>query len=216
PEPVAAPAEAPAAAGGGDDFDDLMAMLDDVGGAIPATAEVEGADDAAPAGPADWLVTFRPPANALDNGGEPLLLIRELTRMSARVLSCDAAALPPLAALDPETSYLAWQIALPGHVEEDDIRAVFEFTDGSAVTLARGEAAATEPAPPTIVVEEPVVAAPAPEPVAEAIADPVVTPAPAPVAETPVAAPAPVPAPAPSAVAATGRGPCHLYQTTAA
>ncbi|WP_022687314.1 chemotaxis protein CheA [Sphingomonas phyllosphaerae] len=191
PAPAAAPVElafepTPVAL---DDFDDLMSMLDDVGGAA--------APDAAPVadGPPAWLVTFRPSANALDHGAEPLLLLRELIRMEGRVLSCDAGALPTLNALDPELSYLAWQIAVPGTAEEDDIRAVFEFTDSCAITLTRADGPAPLAAPQTIVVAAPVAAA--------AVPAPAVAPAPAPVAVAPAPAPAPTPAaPAPVAVAA--------------
>ena len=198
---VASPAAA--ATGIADDFDDLMAMLDDVGGAIPAaTPEAEPATAAG----LDWLVTFRPPANALDNGGEPLLLLRELGRMGGRVLSCDSHALPPLASLDPETSYLSWQIALPGSVEEDDIRSVFEFTDGCAVTLARGDA----PAPVEVKAPPPVLPpAPPPAPVAVAPVPAAQSAAPAPAAPAPAAGaavrPAPAPAPPPAPVAQTIR-----------
>jgi two-component system chemotaxis sensor kinase CheA len=195
PSPAAPPAEhdfqpTPVAL---DDFDDLMAMLDDVGGAIPAAPVADG--------PAAWLVTFRPPANALDHGAEPLLLLRELIRMDGRVLSCDAGALPTLGALDPETSYLAWQIAVPGTVEEDDIRAVFEFTDGCAVALTRADGPTPLAAPQTIVVEAPVASAAEPAPVAAAAP----VPAPTPVAAAPAPVPVPVPAPAPVAAAPAPR-----------
>ncbi|WP_341209100.1 chemotaxis protein CheA [uncultured Sphingomonas sp.] len=205
--------EAPAAfaeqapAGISDDFDDLMAMLDDVGGAAgPADDDYLLTADAVTPG---WLLTFRPPANALDNGGEPLLLLRELQRMGAQVLSCDADSLPPLATLDPELSYLAWRISVPAAVEEDDIRAVFEFTDGCALTLER--VAALPPAsPPTIVVAAAPEPAPAPVPVA-AVPQPV---APAPAAVTP--APAPAPAPVPAPVAATLAAPAASPRPVAA
>ncbi|WP_028965256.1 chemotaxis protein CheA [Sphingomonas phyllosphaerae] len=208
-EPVA---EAPAAfveeapAGVSDDFDDLMAMLDDVGGAAGPADD----DDLLTTGAAapGWLLTFRPPANALDNGGEPLLLLRELQRMGAQVLSCDADSLPPLATLDPELSYLAWRISVPAAVEEDDIRAVFEFTDGCALTLER-VAALPPVSSPTIVVAaapEPSPAPmPAPAPVA-AVAEPV-APAPAAVAPAPTPAPGPAPAPVATAPAAPAAAP---------
>jgi two-component system chemotaxis sensor kinase CheA len=194
PEPVVAePVADSAPIGIGDDFDDLMAMLDDVGGPAAAAPANDGDEESAPG----WLLTFRPPANGLDNGGEPLLLLRELLRMGAQVLSCDADTLPPLATLDPELSYLAWRIAVPATVAEDDIRGVFEFTDGCALTLEK--VASLPPAsPPTVVVAaapEPVAvpavaAAPAPTPIAAA---PTPTPAAAPVAVAPAAAPAPRP-----------------------
>lgn len=215
--PPAAPATAAPAPSAGDDeiaftvapidlandFDDLMAMLDDV-----APAPTEAAEPAQDA-PQDWLVTFRPTPNALDNGGEPLLLLRELVRMGGRVLSCDTSALPPLASIDPEVAYLAWEIAVPASVEEDDIRSVFEFTDGCPVTLSRGAPTLDAPvapaplAPPTDVT--PVPSTPAPVAAAEIIAPPVAiveaAPAPAPAR----VAPAPIAAPAPTAVAQTIR-----------
>ncbi|MEH3105286.1 MAG: chemotaxis protein CheA [Sphingomonas phyllosphaerae] len=183
-----------APAGIGDDFDDLMAMLDDVGGPAAAAPAADGGEGTTPG----WLLTFRPPANALDNGGEPLLLLRELLRMGAQVLSCDADALPPLATLDPEWSYLAWRIAVPATVEEDDIRGVFEFTDGCALTLER-VAALPPVSPPTIVVAAAPDPAPAPAPQP---AEPV---APTPVAVTPPVVAPPPPAPAPAAVAPAAR-----------
>ncbi|MFK3888612.1 chemotaxis protein CheA [Sphingomonas sp. NPDC079357] len=211
PEPVAVEAAVdPAPVGISDDFDDLMAMLDDVGGPAASAPAIDG-DEATTPG---WLLTFRPPANALDNGGEPLLLIRELLRMGAQVLSCDADTLPPLTALDPERSYLAWRIAVPVTVSEDDIRGVFEFTDGCALTLEK--VASLPPAsPPTIVVAAapepaaviPAVEAPAPAPVAVA---PAPAPVPPPIAAMPVAAPAPrpvasAPTPPPTPIAQTIR-----------
>ncbi|MBW6525976.1 chemotaxis protein CheA [Sphingomonas sp. RHCKR7] len=211
-EPVARPAGAediaftPAPISLGDDLDDLMAMLGDVAPAADTAVDDGSAADA----PHDWLVTFKPTPNALDNGGEPLLLLRELVRMGGRVLSCDTSALLPLASIDPEVSYLAWTIAVPASVDEDDIRSVFEFTDGCAVTLARAAAA---PAP--VAVPEPVAAAPSPASAA-APAAPVAaaTPAPSPAPATATPAPRPAPpapvvasvvAPAPTAVAQTIR-----------
>ena len=194
---AAAPVEAATAPVGiSDDFDDLMAMLDDVGG--PAAAEE-------PAGPAasDWLVTFRPTPNALDNGGEPLLLLRELARMGGRVLSCDRSALPPLASLDAEIAYLGWDIAVPSSVDEDDIRGVFEFTDGCAVSLTRGvmpEPVNVEPAPLDLSLFD----VPAPSPVA--------TPVPAPVAAAPAPA-APPPAPVAAQVVKAPTPPAPVAQT---
>ena len=208
PEPVAAaPVIDVVPVGIGDDFDDLMAMLDGVNGPGPIALEDFDAEPAAAPG---WLLTFRPPTNALDNGGEPLLLLRELQRMGAQVLSCDADTLPPLAALDPERSYLAWRIAVPATVEEDDIRGVFEFTDGCALTLEK-VAALPSVAAPTIVVApapEPAAIAPAPAPVAAvAPAATPVGPVTAPAAAAPALAAVATPAPAASAPVAAAPAP---------
>ncbi|MEH3047787.1 chemotaxis protein CheA [Sphingomonas adhaesiva] len=199
PAPVATVVEDAAPAGVADDFDDLMALLDDMGGAVPTEAG-DDETDIAPAAP-DWNVHFRPTSNAFDNGAEPLLLLRELARMGGRVMACDTGAVPALAAMDPACAYLAWDVALPGTLDADDIRAVFEFSDGGTITLTQGV-----PTPAPVPVPEPV-AAPAPTPAPVVVA----APAPAPVVAAPVAPvaaatprPAPVPAsaPAPAAPAA--------------
>ena len=133
PADVAVP-EAQAAAAGDDGFDDLMAML---GG--PAEAPEPVAETA----PADWNLRVRPARNAFDNGSEPLLLLRELARLGATTQQVDLDDLPPLASLDAECSYLTWTISVPESVEEDDIRSVFEFTDGYTLELTRGADAPT-------------------------------------------------------------------------
>ncbi|MEP9400774.1 chemotaxis protein CheA [Sphingomonas sp. VNH70] len=133
-----------------DGFDDLMAMLDDFG--------------PPPAAPADWRLCYRPTADAFDHGAEPLLLLRELLLIGGTVTACDRTRLPSLDALDPGRPCLGWEVRLPGVVDEDDIRAVFDFADPAAMTLMReGEAAPVEAPVPTILPVEP---AAEPEPVA--------------------------------------------------
>jgi len=156
---------------GGDDFDDLMAMLGDVGPTVGPAA-----DDVLP----DWHLTYRPTDHAFDHGAEPLLLVRELTLLGATLVACDRDALPDLDALDPEMCHIAWRLTLPASVAEDDIRAVFEFTDACSITLNRDgdDAIVTKPASAI----EPPQAAPVPAP----------TPAPAPVAAAPDKSAAPV------------------------
>ncbi len=147
----------------GDDFDDLMAMLGDV--SPPAVPGVEA--DA----PAGWQLVYRPTANALDHGAEPLLLLRELAMLGGTVVDCDVSALPSLDAIDPDCAYLGWTIALPGTASEEDILAVFEFTDACAIALTR-DAVATAPVPtptdPVQVDAADATPAPAADPVASA------------------------------------------------
>ncbi|MDJ0276100.1 chemotaxis protein CheA [Sphingomonas sp. 2R-10] len=194
--PPAAKAAAPEAAPVAqisDDFDDLMSMLGDV-------AQSEDGADAANG----WRLRFAPGPRAFDHGAEPLLLLRELTMLGGKVTACDRGELPTLDALEPECGYLVWDVALPASVAEEDIRAVFEFGDPSAITLTRGDA---EPAmaqdsvdalfdlldsvaAPAVVADEPAPPpAPAPAPVAivEAVEEKA---APRAAAPTPAAAPA--------------------------
>lgn len=200
--------EAPTSTEVSSDLDDLLsfdldAMLNDI------------ATEVAPTKPA-WRVSMKPQASAMLNGGEPLLLLRELRSLGEGTVRLDTSALPDLDGFDPTAAYLAWDVTLPGDVERDAIEDVFGFSgddldvaidSGSVMPDAASPApaaieAAPEPVPATVaaapvveaVVEPaPVAVAPAPEPVAAA---------PAPVAEPVVATPAPAPAPAPVEAAA--------------
>lgn len=172
-DPVSdAPAPAPAPM---DDFDALFAMLE------------EPAAPAAEAAPAEWIVTVHPGPRAFDHGAEPMLALRELSRMGARTLSADLSDLPLLDGLDAERSYMGFTLALPGTTAEDDIRAVFDFADPQCrLTVTRAT-------------EDMVLAAPAPEPEAVApapAAPPVAAPAPVAAAPAPLAAVPAEPAPA--------------------
>lgn len=161
PEPVAEPV---AEADPLDDMDfDLDALLDDVAREV-----------AEPDAPITWRFTVRPRGAALANGGEPVLLLRELSRMGGQCVRCDIAAIPRLDMIDPGESYLAWTFEMPADVTEEQARDVFDFF-GDEYVLSVGDVA-----------EEA-----APEP--EAVAPPAPAPAPEP-APAPVATPAPVPA----------------------
>jgi two-component system chemotaxis sensor kinase CheA len=137
PEPAPAPvAAAPVAADDEDDGDpfDLDAMLDDITGAMEPSAPVP---TPAPA----WLLKVRPHAGAMRNGGEPLLLLRELAALGARCIECDCGNVPPLDALDTGTGYLGWTFALDADVSEGAARDIFEFV-GDDCGLAVGSDAA--------------------------------------------------------------------------
>ena len=160
-----APAAAPQ-----DDFDALMSLLAPGGAPSPTPA---------------WHLTVRPSGDAFANGGEPLLLLRELVRMGGSEIVLDGSALPPIEELDASRSYLGWSLEMPAEVAKEDIEAVFEFVDGWQVAIASGEAPPAETPLP--------VASDAPQAIATA-------PAPAPASPPPsVAVPAPVAAPEPAA-----------------
>lgn len=90
-------------------------------------------DDLISDGVSPWAVRFGPSRAALANGGEPLLVIRELESMGGTVSGVDISALPGLRDLDPEESYFVWTITLPGTVEEQAIRECFDFVAPDSV-----------------------------------------------------------------------------------
>ena len=125
-----------------DDFAlDLDALLDDISGEIAPPPQARG-----------WTVCLRPHAGAMRNGGEPLLLLRELASLGAQCAACDASAVPPLDELDPAQGYLGWSFTVPDTVGEDAVREIFDFV-GDDCGIAVGPDSALPPlriAPPSL------------------------------------------------------------------
>ncbi|WP_114953988.1 chemotaxis protein CheA [Sphingosinicella terrae] len=188
PAPATSPAAPSAAVPDGDEF-----------GFVPVAAAVEefdpfgfepvavSLDEVVELDPSDWTVRFGPSREALANGGEPILVIRELERLGGRVERVDGSSLPDLRDLDPENSYFVWTLSVPGSVAETEIAECFDFVaPDSLIEIVRTEAAA-----PAVRIEP---ALPEPAPLA-LVAEEIITVHAPPVAEAP---PAPVPAPAPA------------------
>lgn len=160
---------------GEDEFTfDLDAMLGDIAADISANA--------------DWIVTVHPHAGALANGGEPLLLLRELCALGEASVTIDEGAVPDLDAFDSGEGYLRWTVVLPGTVERAAIDDIFDFVgEGCGLTIARVGEEDADPNPIDLPVAA-IAAAPMVVPVA-AVAEPIVAPA-VPVVETAATAPA--------------------------
>lgn len=149
PQPASPAAPAPML-----DFD-LDALLDDLGGP-PASAEAPPPD-----GPATWLVHIRPHAGAMDNGGEPVLWLRELARLGGECVRCDAGGVPGIDGLSVDDGYLGWSFRMPGHVSRDEVAEIFDFA-GESCSLAYGDEAAIPPARLAAALSPPVAAPPSP------------------------------------------------------
>lgn len=123
-------------------FTPLAATIDDFDpfGFEPVAVVLDDLTSPEPAEPAGWTIRFGPSRGALGNGGEPMLVIRELEEMGASVTDVDLETLPGLRDLDPEDSYFVWTLHVPGTVAEQDIRDCFDFVDpASLVDIARQE-----------------------------------------------------------------------------
>lgn len=130
---------------------------------------------------ADWSVTVHPHAGALANGGEPLLLLRELCALGDGRLTIDDSAVPDLDALDLGEGYLCWTVTLPGSVERAAIEEIFDFVgEGCSVSIAR---AGDDEADTTAVVNPVATVVPLPIAVPVAIDVPSVAPSSPPVVE---------------------------------
>jgi two-component system chemotaxis sensor kinase CheA len=142
---------------------DLDDLLNDLAGGPSAEESV----------PAGWQIHLRPHAGAMRNGGEPLLLLRELAALGAVVSECDTTSIPSLDDFDPHQGYLGWTYIVPQNVSEASVKDIFDFV-GDDCPIAIGantsippvqiEQASTPPAP----VQSAPTPVPAPPPVAAA------------------------------------------------
>ena len=155
------------------DEEDLTsdADLDDLLNGLAASPPLDPALGATPA-PTGWKVHLRPHAGAMRNGGEPLLLLRELSALGATPLECDTSSIPALDDFDPHQGYLGWTYVVPSDVAESAVRDVFDFV-GDDCPIAMGPNSSMPP----VRLEAPA-AAPAPAPAPLSIV-PAATPSPA-------------------------------------
>ncbi len=103
---------APATGGGSDDAD---------------SGNADGGDDGTSGG---WRIHFRPHADLLRTGNDPLRMFEVLEELGELTVHCDAEGLPAtLEGYDPEASYLAWTLELRGDAERADVEEVFEWVE---------------------------------------------------------------------------------------
>jgi two-component system, chemotaxis family, sensor kinase CheA len=111
------------------------------------SSKAESGDVPAPQNPAPespgnarcrWRIRFQPAPDVLRRGLNPLLALREMAELG-RIsdLHMDTSAVPPLAEMDAETSYIAWTLQLESDRPEARIREIFEFLhDGDGLALS--------------------------------------------------------------------------------
>ena len=118
----------------------------DIGDTLPAERPVD-----------TWKIRFAPHAALYVNANEPFLLIRELKTLGAADIHADTSRIPDLSAIDPEQSYLAWDIALSGCADRTAIENVFEFVSGDCDLDIVQDVVLPEPVleAPTLVNDEP-------------------------------------------------------------
>ncbi len=91
-----------------------------------------GGDDDAPAteGPRGFAIMFRPRADMLKKGNEPLFLLRELRQMGELELVADTDGIPPLGQMESDQPYIGWNGTLRTEASRAQIEAVFDFVAG--------------------------------------------------------------------------------------
>ncbi|WP_018951506.1 chemotaxis protein CheA [Thioalkalivibrio sp. AKL12] len=81
-------------------------------------------------GPRGWRIHFRPYADLMRTGNDPLRMFEVLEELGRLTVHCDTDRLPDsVDAFDPEDCHLAWTLELEGDATRDQIQEVFEWVE---------------------------------------------------------------------------------------
>jgi two-component system, chemotaxis family, sensor kinase CheA len=119
--------------------------------ALEAAPQAHGVDTGAVAGERRYRIEFKPHSEMFAKANEPLLLFRQLRRLGGLHVEVDSSALPSLATVDPEASYLTWVLTLDTGAPMSAVQEVFEFVEDDCdlkVTVVDGGAPSPLPAEP--------------------------------------------------------------------
>ncbi|MET1255049.1 chemotaxis protein CheA [Aliikangiella maris] len=76
-----------------------------------------------------WQIDFKPKPYILETGNEPLRMFRELKSLGHLESTVVLTDVPEFNTLKAESCYVAWRLLLDAHIEENDIREVFEWVE---------------------------------------------------------------------------------------
>ncbi len=76
-----------------------------------------------------WLISFRPHVEMLRTGNDPVRMIYALTELGQVSTKADISDIPTFVDLNPEDSFLGWEITLKGDVKKEDIVEVFDWVE---------------------------------------------------------------------------------------
>lgn len=97
-----------------------------------------------------WKIRFQPHLHFFRTGNDPARLLRELRALGDCTVQSDTAAVPPLASMEPEDCYLAWNIELAGEIREAQIREVFDWVEGDCDLVITAEEQGVKPVATTM------------------------------------------------------------------
>lgn len=86
--------------------------------AVPSSSSAEG-----------WHISFYPHLDLFKTGNDPVRMLRELSQLGEMESKMDSRSLPDFETLDPEESFIGWDIELKGKVSREDIDEVFAWVE---------------------------------------------------------------------------------------
>jgi two-component system, chemotaxis family, sensor kinase CheA len=113
----------------------------------PMATVFDLAEEARPEPPPNaFRIRFRPLRDMYAKANDPLALFRELKRLGSLTCICELKNLPFLDTIDPEDSYLSWDIRLETASDHAAVKEVFDFVDGDCDLLIEPESQPQAPA----------------------------------------------------------------------
>jgi two-component system chemotaxis sensor kinase CheA len=97
---------------------------------VPVNESNKGSDSSNQMAESDskiWHIYFKPSADILRTGNDPVRMFRELADLGEISVTAHLDGLPELSSLDSEACFLAWDIELRGEIERQQIDEVFEW-----------------------------------------------------------------------------------------
>jgi two-component system chemotaxis sensor kinase CheA len=91
--------------------------------------------DAFSDGTRSFSIEFRPNADMLRNGSDPLLLMRQLRQLGELELTANVERLPDLTSLRPEIAYLSWTGTLRTEATREQLQDIFDFVGDCEISL---------------------------------------------------------------------------------
>jgi len=82
--------------------------------------------------PATWRIIFKPNPSIFRDGTKVLNLVEEVAALGEATVYPHVESIPPLSDFDPEICYCSWDIVLTTQADENAIRDVFVFVEGSS------------------------------------------------------------------------------------
>ncbi|GAB1262005.1 chemotaxis protein CheA [Aurantivibrio plasticivorans] len=120
----------------GDSAADVSSVGDSSAPAKVVTTK-ENTPEVTPVSHNGWRIEFKPSADILATGNEPLRMFRELATLGEVSVSCSINALPALTNMDPESCSLSWVLDVISNEEKAQLEEVFEWvSDESDIIIS--------------------------------------------------------------------------------
>ncbi len=108
--------------------DELESLLGSSSSSSTVQQDAETSKDIS-AGVQGWHISFHPHVNLFKTSNDPVRILRELESLGELEVKMDSSALPEFNNLDPEESFLGWELDLKGEATREAIDEVFAWVE---------------------------------------------------------------------------------------